>query len=95
MSERYKVEVTKKNIVSTTSPTGYISVTILLYLTKDISKSKGRGNPPYNTRNNDRRTEKTQIAMCINVEITAYVEVVDYDHITMVLTSPTKLKKKS
>ena len=34
MSERYKVEVTKKNIVSTTSPTGYISVTILLYLTK-------------------------------------------------------------
>lgn len=95
MRERYKVAVTKKNIVCMTSPMGGISVTILLYLTKDISKSKGRGNPPYNTRNNDRRTEKTQIAMCINVEITAYVEVVDYDHITMVLTSPTNLKKKS
>lgn len=50
MRERYKVAVTKKNIVCMTSPMGGISVTILLYLTKDISKSKGRGKPPQNTK---------------------------------------------
>ena len=54
MRERYKVAVTKKNIVCMTSPMGGISVTILLYLTKDISKSKGRGNPPHNTKNNEK-----------------------------------------
>ena len=43
MSERYKIVVTKKNIVCTTSPTRFISVTILLYLTKDFSKSKSGG----------------------------------------------------
>lgn len=49
MRERYKVAVTKKNIVCMTSPMGCTSVTILLYLTKDISKSKGRCKPPHNT----------------------------------------------
>ena len=40
MSERYTVAVTKKNIAITMSPTGHISVTISLYLTKNFLNPK-------------------------------------------------------